>query len=89
MDAKKNALPNYLGEAGIEHFVVHDLRRTCRSLLAANGVPSHVAERCLNHKIRGAEGIYDRYDYMEERKVALSILAEQIAPLVNRPIVLG
>ena len=89
VDAKKNALPNYLGETGIKHFVVHDLRRTCRSLLAANGVPSHVAERCLNHKIRGVEGIYDRYDYMEERKVALSKLAEQIAPLVNRPIVLG
>ncbi len=89
VDAKKNALPNYLGEAGIEHFVVHDLRRTCRSLLASNGVPSHVAERCLNHKIRGVEGIYDRYDYMEERKTALSILAEQIAPLVNRAIILG
>ena len=85
VDAKKNRLPNYLGEAGIEHFVVHDLRRTCRSLLAANGVPAHVAERCLNHKIRGIEGIYDRYDYMEERKVALNLLANHIAPLVNQP----
>jgi integrase len=83
VDAKKNPLPNYLGEAGIEHFVVHDLRRTCRSLLAANGVPSHVAERCLNHKIRGVEGIYDRYDYFEERKFALSCIADQISPLCN------
>ena len=83
VDAKKNPLPNYLGEAGVEHFVVHDLRRTCRSLLAANGIPSHVAERCLNHKLCGVEGIYDRYDYMDERRKALAIIADQIAPLVE------
>jgi len=83
VDAKKNPLPNYLGEAGIEHFVVHDLRRTCRSLLAANGIPSHIAERCLNHKLRGVEGIYDRYDYIDERRNALTVIANQVAPLVN------
>ncbi|MFV1873818.1 MAG: tyrosine-type recombinase/integrase [Oleiphilus sp.] len=83
VDSKKKPLPNLLGEAGIEHFVVHDLRRTCRSLLASNGVPPHIAERCLNHKLRGVEGIYDRYDYLEERREALSQVAEQIAPLVN------
>lgn len=83
VDAKKNPLPNYLGEAGIEHFVVHDLRRTCRSLLAANGIPSHIAERCLNHKLRGVEGIYDRYDYMDERRKALAIIADQLTPLIE------
>jgi integrase len=83
VDAKKNPLPNYLGEAGVEHFVVHDLRRTCRSMLAANGIPSHIAERCLNHKLRGVEGIYDRYDYMDERRKALTIIANQVAPLVE------
>ena len=55
----------------IEHFTIHDLRRTCRSLLAQSGVPSHVAERCLNHKIKGVEGIYDRYDYFDERLNAM------------------
>ena len=84
VDSKKKPLPNLLGEAGIEHFVVHDLRRTCRSLLAQSGIPSHIAERCLNHKLRGVEGIYDRYDYLDERRDALSIIADQIAPLVNR-----
>lgn len=78
VDANKLPYPNFLGDAGIEHFVVHDLRRTCRSLLARNGVPSHIAERCLNHKIRGVEGVYDRYDYFNERKDALECLAHQI-----------
>nr|WP_254369138.1 tyrosine-type recombinase/integrase [Pseudoalteromonas lipolytica] len=37
----------------VVHFTVHDLRRTCRSLLAEAGVAGHVAERCLNHKLKG------------------------------------
>ncbi|WP_330110346.1 site-specific integrase [Methylophaga thalassica] len=85
VDGKKDALPNKLGAAGVDYFVVHDLRRTCRSLLASNGIPSHIAERCLNHKLKGVEGIYDRYDYFEERKTALNELAEQVAPLVGMP----
>lgn len=84
VDSKKKPLPDLLGQTGIEHFVVHDLRRTCRSLLAENGIPSHIAERCLNHKVRGVEGIYDRYDYLDERREALSTIAQQIAPLVNK-----
>lgn len=54
----------------IEYFTVDDLRRTCRCLLASLSVPPHVAERCLNHKLKGVEGIYDRYDYYQEREVA-------------------
>lgn len=74
---------NKLGEAGIEHFTIHDLRRTCRSLLASAGVPGHVAERCLNHKLKGVEGIYDRYDYLDERREALQKIADQLTPIIN------
>ncbi|WP_028116421.1 tyrosine-type recombinase/integrase [Ferrimonas senticii] len=75
---------NLLGEADIKHFTVHDLRRTCRSLLAELGVNGHVAERCLNHKLKGVEGIYDRHDYLTERREALDKLATVIAPIVNQ-----
>jgi integrase len=74
---------NKLGNAGVDHFTIHDLRRTCRSLLAGAGVPAHIAERCLNHKIKGVEGIYDRYDYLEERREALQKIADQLAPIIN------
>ena len=43
--------------------------------MAALGVDSHIAERCLNHKINGIEGIYNRHDYFNERKGALKKLA--------------
>jgi integrase len=55
----------------IPHFTVHDMRRTARTLLADIGVDRFVAERALNHKVRGVEGIYNRYDYFDARKDAL------------------
>lgn len=71
---------NKMGD--LEHFTVHDLRRTCRSLLASLGIPGHVAERCLNHSLKGVEGIYNRHDYLNERKAALEQLAQKLAPLI-------
>lgn len=55
----------------MEHFTVHDMRRTARTHLAALGVDRFVAERALNHKVRDVEGVYNQYDYFEERKYAL------------------
>lgn len=66
----------------MEHFTLHDLRRTFRSLLSSIGVPGHVAERCLNHKLKGVEGIYDRYDYLDERREAMNKLSELLEPIV-------
>ncbi|WP_272528600.1 tyrosine-type recombinase/integrase [Providencia sp. PROV226] len=53
------------------NFTIHDFRRTMRTHLAKLGIDPFVAERCLNHRIRGVEGIYNRHDYFDERKVAL------------------
>ncbi|QQX79993.1 tyrosine-type recombinase/integrase [Shewanella sp. KX20019] len=83
VDSNKQPYDNLLGQAGIEHFTIHDLRRTCRSLLAEIKVPPHIAERCLNHKLKGIEGVYNQHDYLEERREALRLLAGLLAPLVN------
>lgn len=77
---KKKQPPNVMGN--IEYFTVHDLRRTCRSLLASLSVPPHVAERCLNHKLKGVEAIYDRYDYLEERSEALKSISVSLASFI-------
>ncbi len=71
------------GKMPIDQFTVHDLRRSFRSLLASEGVHGHVAERCLNHKLKGVEGIYDRYDYLDERREALELVASKLAPVIN------
>lgn len=65
----------------IEHFTVHDMRRTARTHMAALGVDRFVAERALNHKVRDVEGVYNRYDYFEERKGALERWAQWLAAI--------
>ena len=56
----------------VPNFTFHDFRRTARTHLAALGVDPVVAERCLNHKIKGVEGIYNRHQYFDERRAALT-----------------
>ena len=58
----------------LEHLTIHYLRHTFRS---------HAAEKCLNHKLKGVEGIYDRYDYFDERKLAHQAVADLIAPITH------
>lgn len=66
---------------GCEPFTLHDLRRTARTHLEALGTPPHIAERCLNHKLRGVVGVYNRHDYFEERKRALQAWADLLTEL--------
>lgn len=69
--------------AGVDHFTLHDLRRTARTQLAALGVAPHVAERCLNHKLPGINDIYDQHDYLTERRAALDLWAAKLDKLIK------
>jgi integrase len=82
VDSKKQPYKNLMADENIEYFTVHDLRRTFRSLLSSIGVDSYTAERCLNHKITGTGGIYDKYDYYPQRKAALTKLAGLLEPFI-------
>jgi len=70
---------------GLPNFTVHDFRRTARTHLAALGVEPHVAERCLNHKLKGVEGVYNRHDYFEERRRALQAWGQLLLRLEATP----
>lgn len=67
----------------VPRFTIHDFRRTARTHLAALGVDPVVAERCLNHRIKGVEGIYNRHQYFDERKAALAQWAALLVALEN------
>ncbi|AJJ18199.1 tyrosine-type recombinase/integrase [Yersinia intermedia] len=69
---------------GVENFTVHDFRRTARTHLASLGVDPIVAERCLNHRIKGVEGIYNRHQYLDERRKALNLWADKLVKLESR-----
>jgi integrase len=68
-------------ERGIEAFVLHDLRRTCRTGLARLKVEPHIAERVLNHLQPGVAGVYDRAEYLEQKREALEQWAVHLAGL--------
>lgn len=75
-------MPSVLKEMpDVEPFCIHDFRRTARTHLAALGVDPVVAERCLNHRIKGVEGIYNRHQYFNERKAALAQWADLLVAL--------
>ena len=63
------------GRSAMPHWVLHDLRRTARSLLSRARVPSDHAERVLGHVIPGVRGVYDRHEYAAEKREALERLA--------------
>ena len=64
-------------------WVLHDLRRTARSLMSRAGVLSEHAERVMGHVIRGVEGVYDRHDYGVEKADALNRLADLVERIVT------
>jgi integrase len=64
-------------------WVLHDLRRTARSLMSRAGVPREHAERVLGHVIGGIEQVYDRHQYKTEKGAALAKLAALIDSIVH------
>jgi integrase len=67
----------------IPQWVVHDLRRTAKSLMARAKVPRDISERVLGHAIPGVEGVYDQYDYFDEKADALERLSILVAEVVR------
>ncbi len=74
--------------SGVENWQLRDLRRTFRSNQAKLGTSRNVAELLVNH-VTGSERneldeIYDRYDYLDEKRAALekweAYLTQLLAP---------
>ena len=70
---------------GVNGWVLHDLRRTARSLMSRAGVPDNHAERCLGHVIGGVRAVYDRHRYVDEMLHAYEALATLIDNIVSPP----
>lgn len=66
-------------------WVLHDLRRTGRSLMSRAGVSPDIAERVLGHAIPGVRGVYDRHTFFNEKKDALERLAALVARILTPP----
>lgn len=82
--AAETYFPEFLPQIFHSGWRVHDLRRTAASGMAELGFQPHIVERVLNH-ISGAQGglvgVYQRFEYADERKRALHAWANQIATI--------
>jgi integrase len=68
---------------GVTDWVLHDARRTARTLLSRAGISADHAERCLGHVIGGVRGVYDRYEFLAEKRSAYEALAKMIDQIVH------
>ncbi|HEY4370981.1 MAG TPA: tyrosine-type recombinase/integrase [Burkholderiales bacterium] len=61
----------------------HDLRRTMASRMGDLGVPPHIIERCLNHVQQGIAGVYQRQEYLSERKQAFDVWGAELEKILT------
>jgi integrase len=61
----------------------HDLRRTCATYMAQEGIPLHTISRVLGHAEGGITKIYARHSYLSEKREALNLWAHTVADIVG------
>lgn len=69
--------------SGVDGWVIHDIRRSVRSGLAALGVSKDVARAVVNHADGKVDAIYNRYDYAAEKREALEKWAKHLEALAR------
>ncbi len=75
--------------SGVTAWRLHDLRRTCVSGMARLGIAPHVADKVLNHQggtISGVAAVYQRHDFLAERKIALEMWGAHVQRAVAKVI---
>ncbi len=73
------------GTVTLKPWVVHDLRRTMRTHLAALRIPDHIAEMVIGHAKRGLQRVYDQHAYQQEIAEALERWAARLRSIVSPP----
>lgn len=68
----------------LEPWRLHDLRRTASTGMGRLKIEPHVIEAVLNHRsgvIKGVAAVYNRYQYLDEKRAALQAWASHVASI--------
>lgn len=78
-------------DLNVRDFVIHDFRRTASTLLHEQGYNSDWVEKCLAHKIGGVRGIYNRAEYLNQRREMLQSWADFVDAQIEtgRKVIIG
>jgi len=82
-------LKRHCAKDGLEPFTPHDLRRTFATRLADIGIPPHIIEKCLNHRMQGVMAIYNRAEYEADRIAAAQAWANELERITAARTVFG
>jgi integrase len=82
-DALRELIDFWIDKPKIRRFTPHDLRSTMKSHMRKLGVPRDISEMCLNHKLKGVEGIYDQHTYYDERRTAAAMTSAPTTILIG------
>lgn len=66
---------------GLPRFTIHDLRRTASTILHEQGWNTDVIEKALNHTMTGVRGVYNRAEYLDQRREMLQAWADYLDAL--------
>jgi integrase len=83
-DEHKKALDAEL--PGMNHWVLHDLRRSAATGMARIGVQPHVVEAVTNHQSgskAGVAGVYNLNTYLPEKTAALTMWGEHVMAAIS------
>jgi integrase len=87
LDARMLAIGRqHNSRAKMTPWVIHDLRRTCASGMQKLGIALPVIEKILNHtsgSFAGIVGIYQRHEFLDEKRSALDAWARHIQALID------
>lgn len=70
--------------ATLQHFRIHDLRVTCETRLANLGFNQEVRDAVLGHARPGLQKIYNKHDYLNEKREALHAYGEHLMGVVRK-----
>lgn len=67
-------------DSGVD-FRLHDLRRTCRTVMSRCGIPEDVAEIAIGHARRGLVGLYNKDDGWAARVAAFEAVSNHVVAI--------
>lgn len=62
----------------MDHFILHDFRRTMRTGLSRLGVQDEIRQRVSNHARGSLESVYEIYDFLKGKRDALDKWADHV-----------
>jgi len=86
METQRNGISRDIGKVkyyGLPRWTPHDLRRTARTNMSKCRIPSEHSEAVIAHAKPGIQKVYDKYEYIEEKKEALQRWEALLLDILN------